>query len=262
MANGMKLVGIVPSTGYAKPSQEVMESAMSAAYAYASLINKFCADMKILPIIITENDKPSDYIDMISGLILAGGVAKHREEFLIQEEMSKNYIKTGRPTVDFYRLGINRGKNKWTTYNTEIFEFTMANLAAAKRVPTIGIDSGSHVGAIARGGKSDFILIPERPIMLHGQLNARHGVAVNPNHRTSETLRSTNIAEVLSLHTKTITIPSGTTPLLASGFSEDGLIEAIENKTGSFFLGLQWHPETAPNSSVAYSLVRNFCEML
>ena len=65
-----------------------------------------------------------------------------------------------------------------------------------------------------------------------------HKITINKNTLLFKILKEEEI-EVNSLHS--FAIPN--TSLDVSAISNDGVIEAIEDKTKTFFLGVQWHPE-------------------
>ena len=45
-------------------------------------------------------------------------------------------------------------------------------------------------------------------------------------------------------------------------YSEDNVLEAIEDKTKKFFIGIQWHPETLMEDVYSNRLFNYFIEML
>jgi len=66
-----------------------------------------------------------------------------------------------------------------------------------------------------------------------------HKVKINKDSKLYNILKKESI-EVNSRHKSYIV----ETKLDISGISEDGIIEAIEDKNKEFFIGLQWHPES------------------
>ena len=64
--------------------------------------------------------------------------------------------------------------------------------------------------------------------------------------------------EVNSLHHQAIDrIAPG---LVATAFSPDGLVEAVEIPGQRFGIGVQWHPECLPNASEMRALFKAFIE--
>ena len=45
-------------------------------------------------------------------------------------------------------------------------------------------------------------------------------------------------------------------------YSEDGIIEALEDKTKKFFIGVQWHPESLLSDKYSIRLFDAFVESL
>lgn len=52
------------------------------------------------------------------------------------------------------------------------------------------------------------------------------------------------------------------TNLSQVAYSEDGIIEAIEDKTKKFFIGVQWHPETLINDKSSNKLFDEFIKII
>jgi putative glutamine amidotransferase len=130
--------------------------------------------------------------------------------------------------------------------------------AFAERVPTLCVCRGMQLANIAFGGT----LIEDLPSELasryeikHHQVRelnkppaiATHEVAATPESLlqqiTSQTSLWTN-----SLHHQAIRALAP--PLVATGATHDGVIEAIELKARDYyFLGVQWHPESLPDAA-------------
>lgn len=67
-----------------------------------------------------------------------------------------------------------------------------------------------------------------------------HNININKDSKLYEIIKKDNIP-VNSIHHDYIDfIPDG---LTVSAYSEDGIIEAVEDKNLKFFIGLEWHPE-------------------
>ncbi len=62
--------------------------------------------------------------------------------------------------------------------------------------------------------------------------------------------------DVPSYHHQALATPGP--QLQVSAWSDDGIIEAIELPSASFALGVQWHPEKAPDSEASKSLFSGF----
>lgn len=84
-----------------------------------------------------------------------------------------------------------------------------------------------------------------------------HDVTINKNSMLYKILGEERI-KVNSRHNKCV--PS--TKLDISAYSEDGIIEGIEDKTKKFFIGVQWHPETLMEDRYSNKLFDHFINIL
>jgi len=71
------------------------------------------------------------------------------------------------------------------------------------------------------------------------KLNYVHSVKIKRNSKLYNIFKS-DIIKVNSRHKSVIKTPN----IIISGISNDGYIEAIEDSSKKFFMGVQWHPET------------------
>ncbi|MGX7419452.1 gamma-glutamyl-gamma-aminobutyrate hydrolase family protein [Carnobacterium gallinarum] len=199
-------------------------------------------DAEGLPIILPQL-KPTDaeaIMNQLDGLILSGGL--DISPTMYQTDMCSTRI----------------------TYSLERdhYELALLQAAIAQNKPVLGICRGAQLINIAFGG--DLILdikdkFPESSIE-HIQNNepdeASHLVEIQENsglHQVSQTLA----LKVNSYHHQVINqIGEG---LIATAWSEDGLIEAIEYPTAKFLVGVQWHPEIMSiTDSASRELFRTF----
>lgn len=80
---------------------------------------------------------------------------------------------------------------------------------------------------------------------------------IKENSKLYEILSSEKI-KVNSRHRKCIK----ETKLDCVAYSEDGIIEALEDKKKRFFIGVQWHPECLINDEFSKKLFDAFIESL
>jgi putative glutamine amidotransferase len=128
----------------------------------------------------------------------------------------------------------------------DLFELALFAVARQRGLPILGICRGIQLINVALGGTLFQDLPSEHPGPVDhspsGARNARtHVIRLEPGSRAAtalETLRPT----VNSVHHQAIKdLAPG---LVATGWSEDGLIEAAESGAGaSWILAVQWHPE-------------------
>ena len=128
----------------------------------------------------------------------------------------------------------------------DLFELALFAAARQREVPILGICRGIQVVNVALGGTLWQDLPSERPGEVdHYPQAARsertHMVRLQPGSRTASALGATEI-RVNSFHHQAIRELAP--DLVATGWAEDGLIEAVESAPGQpWLLAVQWHPE-------------------
>ncbi len=124
----------------------------------------------------------------------------------------------------------------------DTYELELLREAEHRKLPVLGICRGMQAIAVAFGGSLHQDLRTE---VKHAQeapaWYPTHGVKLAAGSRLHAILGETAV-RVNSFHHQAVNrVPSG---FAATAFALDGVIEAIESDTGSWILGLQWHPET------------------
>jgi putative glutamine amidotransferase len=179
-------------------------------------------------------EQPSDVLDLIDGLILAGG----------SDIDPASYGAVADP------------ETRGTWPERDRFELGLAHAALERDMPVLGICRGMQLLNVACGGT----LIQHLPDLL-GHENHRHTPGVFGDHdvRLQEgTLAAQAVgAERTSVkshhHQGLDELGEG---LVAVGWSEsDDIIEAIELPDKTYTLGVLWHPEEDERSNVIGSLV-------
>ncbi len=84
-----------------------------------------------------------------------------------------------------------------------------------------------------------------------------HEITINNTSKLYEILGKEKI-KVNSRHNKCV--PHTKLDIVA--YSEDGIIEAIEDKTKKFFIGVQWHPESLLEDEYSIKLFNYFIEKI
>jgi putative glutamine amidotransferase len=128
----------------------------------------------------------------------------------------------------------------------DIFELALFAVARERGLPILGICRGIQLINVALGGSLYQDLPTERPGGLdHNPGTSRttrsHRVRLAPGSRAAGALGREPVA-VNSFHHQAVRdLAPG---LVASGWTEDGLIEAAESPPGAaWLLAVQWHPE-------------------
>jgi putative glutamine amidotransferase len=128
----------------------------------------------------------------------------------------------------------------------DLFELALFATARQRELPILGICRGIQLINVALGGTLYQDLPSERPgPVSHDPGAARdartHGVRLQPGSRAARALGGTAVT-INSFHHQAIDRLAG--GLVATGWSEDGVIEAVETPPGApWLLAVQWHPE-------------------
>jgi putative glutamine amidotransferase len=128
----------------------------------------------------------------------------------------------------------------------DLFELGLFAAARQREVPILGICRGIQVVNVALGGTLWQDLPSERPGAVdHYPEAARsertHLVRLQPGSLTASALGG-NEVRVNSFHHQAVRDLAP--KLVATGWTEDGLIEAVESLPGQpWLLAVQWHPE-------------------
>jgi len=135
-------------------------------------------------------------------------------------------------------------------------EIAVVRAALRRDLPMLGICRGLQIINVALGGTLRQHLPDDVGDDIHRRRIGRfegndHLVRLAPGSVAARaTGQSTH--RVISHHHQAVQTLGA--PLVASGWSDDGVIEAAEYPDG-FVLGVQWHPEADPASTVISSLV-------
>ena len=136
----------------------------------------------------------------------------------------------------------------------DLFELALFAVARQRELPILGICRGIQLINVALGGTLFQDLPSERPGAVdHSPTGARdtrsHAVRIQPGSRAAAALDAATVT-VNSVHHQAIKeLAPG---LVASGWTNDGLIEVAESGPGaSWILAVQWHPEEMQGDRLA-----------
>ncbi|HSS32848.1 MAG TPA: gamma-glutamyl-gamma-aminobutyrate hydrolase family protein [Solirubrobacterales bacterium] len=142
------------------------------------------------------------------------------------------------------------------------FELAIARRADARGMPILAICRGTQALNIVRGGVLHQHLpdlseeIPHRQ-QTPGDLPS-HAVEVDPGSKLAAALEPGSGFEVNSFHHQAIDrLGQG---LTVSARAPDGTIEAVEDPTRPFLIGVQWHAETLVHRPYEAALFRRFVD--
>ncbi len=166
----------------------------------------------------------NNVIDSVSGVVLTGG---------------------GDISPDL--CGLDCGEfTKGVIRERDMFESNLFLQAITKNIPVLGICRGMQLMCMATGGKicEDISLFSENAYC-HDQKIERnipwHKIDIKKDSVLFEIVKKKTIY-VNSLHHQCVK-ESGNI-LKPCAFSKDGVMEAVESKSGTFMMGVQWHPES------------------
>jgi len=176
----------------------------------------------------SASDAPADVIASVDGLLLAGG----------GDVRPDLYGAVAHPTFDPAEPG------------RDEYEMELVRLAFEKDLPVFAICRGVQLLNVARGGT----LIQDIPDEVGTTVEHRvkeprfalaHDVWLTPGSLLEQTLRERlENADSCAVNSRHHQAPKELGEgLIASATAPDGVVEAIEDPSHRFVLGVQWHPE-------------------
>lgn len=129
----------------------------------------------------------------------------------------------------------------------DAFDIGLFRAADAVRKPILSVCLGCQIANVARGGcliQHVDDIRRENPLTHHlpGGESAYHDIEITPGSALAKIVGGTRI-RVNSRHHQTLDPSSVGDELRVVAHAPDGIIEAVENMEGRFFLAVQWHPE-------------------
>jgi putative glutamine amidotransferase len=197
-----------------------------------------------LPVVIPplELGLVEPLLDRLAGICLSGGPDLHPEAY---GEEPDEHLGPTEPDLDRFELAI-------------------ASAADQRDMPTLAICRGTQALNVVRGGTLVQHLPDSRPEgdpdgVPHRQRTPgsepSHAVAVDPGSLLAATI-GVEQTGVNSFHHQAIDRLGR--DLVASAWAEDDTIEAIEDRSRAFLIGVQWHAELLIDRPVERSLFRAF----
>ncbi|MGV1049099.1 MAG: gamma-glutamyl-gamma-aminobutyrate hydrolase family protein [Solirubrobacterales bacterium] len=194
-----------------------------------------------LPVVMPplEEDAIEPLLDRLDGVCLSGG-----------------------PDLDPHSYGAEPHSELGPTEpDLDRFELAIARRADARGMPILAICRGTQALNVIRGGVLHQHLPDLSEQIAHRQQTpgdqTSHEVEVDPGSKLAEALGGDEI-EVNSFHHQAIDrLGQG---LTVSARAPDGTIEAVEDPTRPFLIGVQWHAETLVHRPYEAGLFRRFVE--
>jgi putative glutamine amidotransferase len=197
---------------------------------YSLSVNRAGAMALILPPDDVLAESPDEVLDMLDGLILAGG-----------------------SDIDPSAYGAQPHPETGTTWpERDRFELGLGTRALERDMPVLGVCRGMEMLNVIQGGTltqhlDDLSLHRHTPGVF-----SDHGVRLEPGSLAARVVGGER-TEVKSAHHQALDqLGEG---VVATGWADDGLIEAIELPDRTFAVGVLWHPEEDERSRVVGALV-------
>lgn len=193
-------------------------------------------------------------------VMLAGGDEAPPEEVLAP---FAGLVLTGGGDLDPVHYALERDDRVYgVDPERDAFELDLVGAALAAGLPTLAICRGAQVLNVARGGTLHQHLPGDLGQGAHGDPTSgvlvTHPVEVAPGSRLAEAVGSHRLGACTSVHHQGIEeLGKG---LVAVGWSDDGLVEAMEPEGDDCWLvAVQWHPEvTAVHDAAQQALFDAF----
>jgi putative glutamine amidotransferase len=198
--------------------------------AYSLAVQRAGGLALILPPDDVVAEAPDELLDMIDGLILAGG-----------------------SDIDPGSYGAQpHPETRGTRPERDRFELALGTRALERDMPVLGVCRGMEMLNVIQGGTLNQH-IPGLELHRHTPgAFTDHRVRIEPGS-LAERVVGAELTEVKSAHHQGLEeLGEG---VVASGHADDGLIEAIELSGRSFAVGVLWHPEEDEQSRVVGSFV-------
>lgn len=226
--NGRPLIGI---TSYAQPAKWgawELPAALVPLY-YVESVERAGGRALVVP---PSTDGVDETLDVLDGVVFSGGI----------DIEPSNYGAERHPATDPAQAHRDAG------------ELALLERALERDVPTLAICRGFQLLNVVRGGD----LVQHLPEMTGNDAHKRvpgefavHPVEVRADSRLAGIVGSAS--DVTSHHHQALgRVGEG---LVESAWAADGTLEAVEDPSLRFAVGVQWHPEAGEDAALFEALV-------
>jgi putative glutamine amidotransferase len=126
--------------------------------------------------------------------------------------------------------------------DADAFEMAVSLAAVDMEKPLLAICRGIQVLNVAMGGSLDQHITGREGLVGHGIPGVApqtHGVRLEPGSKVAKAMGAEEVTGSSSHHQALARVGKGLVPV---GWTEDGIVEAVEHEDG-WVLGVEWHPE-------------------
>lgn len=205
----------------------VNEDAKSNFTNYKKAINEHGGDVYFL---VKDECSNEEFVSVIDGLLLPGGGDIHPDNF--DQEWHPNI--------------------KYVDENRDELELSLFEEAFNKDIPIFGICRGIQIMSVAMGGSlyQDIETVYPKDALTHPAVNrkdSKHTIKIEPGNKL-ENIIGENVVDVNSAHHQAVFEDDIGDGFVVTARATDGIVEAIENPSKEFVLGVQYHPERMTSS--------------
>ena len=191
---------------------------------YEESIRRAGADVRVLD---RASDRPADVIQSVDGVLLAGG----------GDVLPSIYGEAAHPTYSAAEPG------------RDDYELELARRAVEADLPLLAICRGVQVLNVARGGSlvqdiQEEIGVTVNHVQRDSPVTIAHEIWISEGSLLARLMRERLDGDSCPVNSRHHQAPKVLGDGLAvSATAPDGVIEAIEDSSRRFCLGVQWHPE-------------------
>lgn len=226
------IIGVTADVAEPKPGSVRLECAI----AYCRAVAQAGGDPIVLPPLV---ELIPQQLAMCEGLILTGG---------------------DDPSMEMFGAATHAAAKPMHSIRQEYEVALLRALEERAQIPVLGVCLGMQLMAICAGGTLDQHMPDNVPTAADHAANARHTVvAVVRDGVLGELLgRAGGDAmkdqlRVVSHHRQAVSDPGR---LRIAATAADGVIEAIDDPSRAFYVGVQWHPERTPEMATGLEIFR------